>query len=78
MAVRFLILFVVTNSFAVGAFSALVSGGVARSVLGVALALLALAGSVVTARVVVLARPARGSERVEMRRLRSGVGETVR
>lgn len=59
MASRFLTLFALTNTLAVGAFSAFVSGSATGVALGVVLALLALAGFVVTARIVVLASPAR-------------------
>jgi uncharacterized integral membrane protein len=74
MARRFLIVFALTNTFAVGAFSAFAGG---RAALGVVLALLALAGFVVTARVVVLARPA--SHRAdEARQLKRQLEESLR
>lgn len=59
MATRFLVVFALTNTLAVGAFSAFVGGGAAGVALGVVLAVLALAGFVITARVVVLALPSR-------------------
>jgi uncharacterized integral membrane protein len=77
MAGRFLILFAVTNTLAVGAFSAFVGGGTAGVALGVVLALFALGGFVVTARVVVLARPAR-RDADETRRLRRQLKESLR
>jgi Na+/pantothenate symporter len=76
MAVRFLIVFALTNTLAVGAFSAFVGGGAAGVALGVVLALLALAGFVVTARVVVPARPAR-RRADEARRLRRQLKENL-
>lgn len=53
---RFLLLFLITNSLVVAAGAAATAGVAAITV---PLALLALAGLVVTTRVVVLARPAR-------------------
>jgi uncharacterized integral membrane protein len=76
MAGRFLILFGVTNTLAVGAFTAFLGGGGARIALGVVLALFALAGFVVTARVVVLTRPAR-RDADETRRLRRQLKESL-
>ena len=76
MAGRFLILFGVTNTLAVAAFSAFVRGDAAGVALGVVLALLALAGFVVTARVVVLVRPAR-RDADETRRLRRQLKESL-
>jgi len=77
MAGRFLVVFALTNTLAVGAFSAFVSGGAAGVALGVVLALLALGGFVVTARVVVLARPAR-RDADKARRLRRQLKESLR
>ena len=77
MARQFLILFALTNTLAVGAFSAFVGGGGVRVALGSVLALLALAGFVVTARVVVLARPGR-RDAEEARRLRRQLEEGLR
>ena len=68
MAVRFLIVFAATNTFAVAGFSAFSAGGGIWTALGAVLALLALAGFIVTARVVVLARPARRSPTDGLRR----------
>ena len=77
MATRFLIVFALTNTLAVGAFSAFVGGGAAGVALGVVLAVLALAGFVVTARVVVLVRPAR-QRTDEARRLTRQLKEGLR
>jgi uncharacterized integral membrane protein len=77
MATRFLIVFALTNTLAVGAFSAFVGGGAAGVALGVVLALFALAGFVVTARVVVITRPATRSAD-EARRLRRHLKESLR
>lgn len=59
MATRFLIVFALTNTLAVGAFAAFMGGGAAGFALGAVLTVLALAGFVVIARVVVLTRPSR-------------------
>ena len=77
MARRFLVVFALTNTLAVGAFPAFVAGGAVGVALGAVLALLALAGFVVTARVVVLARPARRDAN-EARRLRRQLEESLR
>lgn len=70
MAVRFLILFAVTNTSAVAALNAFIAGGTASIVLGALLTLLALAGLVVIARIAILARPAARLDAAERRRLR--------
>ena len=77
MATRFLIVFALTNTLAVGAFSAFVGGGAAGVALGVVLAALALAGFVATARVVVLVRPGR-HRTDEARRLTRQLEEGLR
>lgn len=74
---RFLIVFALTNTFAVGSLSAFMSGGALGLALGVVLALLALAGFVVTARIIVLTRPPRRRP-AEARRLKRQLRESLR
>lgn len=78
MVGRFLILFAATNTLAAGSLAAFVAGGGGSIALGVLLALPAAAGFVVTARVVVLARPASRRDAAELRRLRTQLKETGR
>lgn len=68
---RFLLLFLVTNSLVVAAGAAAAAGATA---IAAPVAVLALAGLVVTIRVVVLARPAQAS--VTRRDLQRIVGTT--
>lgn len=78
MAVRFLILFAATNTLAVGALSAFISGGAGSTAAGFVLAPAALAGAVATGRIVVVARPARRRDARELRQLRRDLGKGTR
>lgn len=75
---RFLAVFAATNTLAVAALSVFLAGGVVGIALGLVLLLLALVAFAVTARIVVLARPVRRSERSKLRRLTRDARKDVR
>ena len=77
MALRFLVLFALTNTSAVGAVSAYLAGGWAWTLFGLLLSLLALAGFTVIARIVILARPVARLDAAERRRLREHLKEAT-